>query len=329
MKSISYFRLMTVAGASLLLSQNAVQAQPAAADYPNRQVRVVVPYAPGGATDLVARTISSQLTERLKRPFIVDNRTGGGGVIGADAVVRSAPDGYTLLFHSGAITIDPSFKKNLPYDVRRDLIPVTMAVTGPFVVLTSNATQAKTLPELLALARAKPGTLNFGSPGLGTSIHLASELFKSMAKLDIVHVPFRGEAPSLIAVSSNEIQILVNTILTAKPLVDAGKMRLLAVTSRNRSAVLPNVPTVNESGVPGYESFVWLGFFAPAGTPKDIVNKLYAEVRAVLQQPAVKARLLEQGLEVAGEPPEEFAKWIDQEIARWATVIRAAGIEPQ
>ena len=329
MELISYFRLATLAGISVLSWQNTAQAQSAAAYYPARQVRVVVPFAPGGATDLVARTISNQLSERLKRPFIVDNRTGGGGVIGADAVVRSAPDGYTLLFHSGTITIDPSFKKNLPYDVRRDLIPITMAVTGPFVLVTSTATPAKTLPELLSLARARPGTLNFGSPGIGTSIHLASELFKSMAKLDIVHVPFRGEAPSLIAASGNEIQILVNTILTARPLIDAGKLRLLAVTSRNRSAVLPDIPTVAESGVPGYESVVWLGFFAPAGTPKDIVNKLYAEVRAVLQQPVVKTRLLDQGLEVAGYPPEEFTKWIDQEITRWAAVIRTAGLEPE
>ncbi len=329
MKPISYFRPAALVGAFVLLLQCAVQAQSVAADYPNRPVRVVVPFTPGGAGDLVARTISNQLALRLKRPFIVDNRAGGGGVIGADAVVRSAPDGYTILFHSGAITIDPSFRKSLPYDVRRDLVPITMAVTGPFAVLTSTATPAKTLPELLALARARPGTLNFGSTGLGTSIHLGSELLKSTAKVDIVHVPFKGEVPALMALSSNEIQILVNTILSARPMIDSGKVRLLAVTGRNRSAVLPDAPTVAESGVPGYESGVWLGFFAPAGTPRDIVNKLYTEIRAVLQQPEVKAQLLEKGLEVADYPPEEFAKWIDQEITRWGAVIRAAGIEPQ
>lgn len=329
MNPISYFRLAALAGASVLWSQSAVQAQTVAADYPTKQVRVVVPFTPGGAGDLVARMISSQLSERLKRQFIVDNRPGGGGVIGTEAVVRSAADGYTLLFHSGAITIDPSFKKNLPYDVRRDLVPITMAVTGPFAVLTSTATPAKSVQELLAVARARPGTLNFGSTGLGTSIQLAAELFKSMAKIDIVHVPFKGEAPALLALSSSEIQILFNTILSARPLIDAGKVRLLAVTSRNRSAVLPEVPTVAEGGVAGYESGVWLGFFAPAGTPREIVNKVYVEIQAVLQQPAAKARLLEQGLEVADQPPEAFAKWIDQEIARWAAVIRAAGLQPE
>ncbi|MBH1964137.1 MAG: tripartite tricarboxylate transporter substrate binding protein [Comamonadaceae bacterium] len=304
-------------------------AQAAAGDYPQSPVKVIVPYAAGGGTDLVARLITAKLSDKLNQRMIVDNRPGGGGSLGTELVVRSPNDGYTLLFHSGTLAIDPSFKKNLPYDVRKDLIPISLAVSGPFFLVGSPALPAKTTAELIAYARANPKKINFGSPGIGSSVHLAGELFKSMTGIDIVHVPYKGAAPALAGLMANDIQIMFDLISTSKPLAESGKIKLIGVGKIGRSADVPTLPSIDESGLPGYESAVWMGLLAPAGTPRQIVDKLAVSIKAVLEMPDVKAALRVQGLDTVGSTPDEFSKFLARDIERYAKVIRDAKIEAE
>lgn len=300
-----------------------------ASDYPNKPVKVIVPYAAGGATDIVARLLAAKMGDKLGQRLVVDNRPGGGGSLATEVAVRSPADGYALLFHTGTLAIDPSFKKNLPYDARRDLAPISLAVSGPFFLVATPSLPATTTAELIAYARANPRKINFGSPGIGSSVHLAGELFKSMAGVDIVHVPYKGAAPALAGLMANDIQIMFDLISTSKPLADAGKIKLIGVAKNRRSDDVPSVPTVGESGLPGYETAVWMGLLAPAGTPREIVNKLSATMKSVLETPDVKAAFRGQGLDTVGSTPEEFAQFLSNDIDRYAKVIRDAKIQSE
>ena len=312
-----------------LLVTAAAGAAIAQTPYPRQSVRVIVPYAAGGGTDLVARTVAGKFSDRVGQPVIVDNRPGGATIVGTEAAIRSAPDGYTLLFHSGTVTVDPSYKKNLSYDLHRDLIPITKAASGGFAVLIPSSIPARTLSEFIAYAKANPGKLNFGSPGVGTSVHLAAESFKAATGIELVHVPYRGAGPAITGLIANQIQLLLDPVFTAQPHVESGSLRALAVTSRTRSPLLPDVPTVAEAGLGGYESGFWGGFFAPAKTPADVIQKLSTELRASLRDPVVEQKLISQGLEVVANTPEQFTDELKVETAHWAKVIRDAKIEPE
>jgi len=299
-----------------------------AVDFPSKPVRIVVPYAPGGTSDIVARVIAAKLAEHLQKPVVVENRGGGGGSIGTEAVVRSEADGHTLLFHSGAIAIDPSSNKKLSYNVQRDLTPVMQAVVGPFAILVHPSVPARSVAELIAYAKANPGRLNFGTPGNGTSIHLATEYFKAMAGIDVVHVPYKGAGPALAALTANDIQFVLDPLVTAKQYAASGKVRALAVTTSERWAPWPELPTVAASGLPGYDTSVWYAFFAPAGVPASIVSKLNAELRSVLTTPEMREWLRTTGgLDVVASSPEELKTLFAVEIERWANIIRTAHIK--
>lgn len=299
-----------------------------AADFPSKTVRIIVPYAPGGTSDIVARVIGAKLAERLQRPVVVENRGGGGGSIGTEAVVRAEADGHTLLFHSGAIAIDPSSNKKLSYDVQRDLTPVMQAVVGPFAILVNPAVPVKSVAELIAYAKANPGRLNFGTPGNGTSIHLATELFKSMAGIDVVHVPYKGAGPALTALTANEIQFVIDPLVTAKQYAASGKVRALAVTTRERWLPWPELATAAESGLHGYDTSVWYAFFAPAGVPAAVVTRLNVELRSVLTTPEMREWLRTTGgLDVVASSAEELKTLFAAEIERWAAIIRTAHIK--
>jgi tripartite-type tricarboxylate transporter receptor subunit TctC len=306
-----------------------IQAGAAQAEYPDQRINIIVPFVAGGATDIIARTIAADLASRFGQPVTVENRAGGGTAVGTEAVVRSPPDGYTLLFNSGALTIDVGFKKNLAYDVRKDLVPVTKAAWGPYAVLVYKDVPVKTLSELIGYAKETPSALNMGSAGVGTMGHLASAYLTAKADIKLTHVPFRGSAPALTAVMGGHVQVLLDPPFTAMPAIESGSTRALAVTGAKRSPLLPNVPTVAELGFPGFAAGHWGGFFVPAGTPPAVIEKLNAGIVASLQNPKVREVLRGQGLEIIGNTPEEFRKEIDDEIELWSNVIRDAGIKPE
>jgi tripartite-type tricarboxylate transporter receptor subunit TctC len=297
--------------------------------YPDRPIKLVVPYPPGGSTDPVARLLASDVGPRLGGTMIVESKPGAAGSIGTEAVVRSAPDGYTLLLHTSVIATDPSFKKNPPYDVRADLAPITLAVTGPYLVVVHPSLPVKNVAELIAYAKANPGRINFGSAGQGSSGHLIGEMFKIAAGIDMVHVPYKGGGPSIAGLAANEVQLLFDTISGSKGLVEGGKLRALAVTSPDRSPSMPDVPTVAESGLKDFSVVYWLGIFAPAKTPQNIRDRLYTAFKGSLDSVPVSSKLVEQGQFVQALTPGAFAKVLDSDIQRWKTVIEKAKIEPQ
>lgn len=293
--------------------------------YPGKPIRIVVPFPPGGGTDIVARILTQKLSESFGANFVIDNRAGAGGSIGTEMVAKAPPDGYTLGIVSGSHAINPSLYSKLPFDAVRDFAPVTMLVSGPGLLVVHPSLPVKTVKELIALAKGKPGQLNYASAGNGTPPHLAGELFKSMAGVDMVHVPYKGNTPAFVDLISGQVSLSFPTIPSALPHVQAGRLRALAVTSRKRSAVMPQLPTIAESGLPGYDTSSWFGMLAPAGTPREIVRKLQQESAKVLQLRDVREKLLSQGLEPAGSTPEEFAATIESEIAKWAKVVKASG----
>ncbi len=315
--------------AALIFIGGAAQAQQATVDYPNRPVKIVIPFAAGGGPDLVARLIAVKLGEKLGQNFIVDNRLGAGGSVATEIVVRSPADGYTFLFHTGALAVDASFKKSLAYDAKKDLSPVSLVVSGPFYLVANPKLPVKNAAELIAYAKANPKKLNFGSPGIGSSVHLAGELFKSMAGIDIVHVPYKGNSPALAGIMANDIQIMFDLISTSKPLADTGKIKFLGVAKATRSLDIPGLQTIAESGLPGYETAVWMGLLAPANTPKDIVQKVSQAVKMIIESPEVKAQLRVQGLDTVGSSPEEFGTFLAKDIDRYAKVIRDAKIDKE
>jgi tripartite-type tricarboxylate transporter receptor subunit TctC len=298
----------------------------APAPYPDRPIKLVVPYPPGGSTDPVARLLAADLQGRLGQPFVVENKPGAAGAIGTEAVAKAPPDGYTILLHTSVIATDPTLKKNVPYDVKRDLAPITLAVTGPYLVVVNPALPVKSIGELIAYAKANPGKLNYGSAGQGSSGHLIGELFKKAAGVDMVHVPYKGGGPSIAGLLGGEIQLLFDTMGGSRALAESGKLRAIAVTSPARSPLMPDVPTVAESGVKDFSAVYWLGIFAPAKTPQAIVDRLYGALKAALDSPDVRAKLLEQGNVAQALPPAEFAKVLDSDIQRYRAIIDSAKI---
>ena len=316
---------------SFLLSISAAALAPAAAtaqSYPERPVRVVVPFPAGGAADIVARQVTQGLAAALGSQFVVDNRAGAGGAIGAETVARSAPDGYTLLFaSSSALSINPHIAAKLSYDALRDFSPIALIGFAPNVLVVHPSVPAKSVKDLIAVARSKPNALNFASNGTGTLSHLTGELFMQRAGVKMVHIPYKGLAPALTDLISGEVQVMFSSAVAALPQAKAGRLRAIAMTGSKRSAAIPDIPTVAESGLPGYETGSWYGVVVPAGTPKVAIDRLSKEIQAIVKAKDVTSKLNEEAVIPIGNPPEEFAKHIRAELARWAKVIKAAKIE--
>jgi tripartite-type tricarboxylate transporter receptor subunit TctC len=286
----------------------------------------VVPFPPGGVADPVARVVAAAMSVKLGQPIIVDNRTGATGAIGAMAVAHANPDGYTLLFHTNGFVTNAAVQKENPgFDVVKDFAPISLVASAPYLIVVHPSVPAKTMVELLQYARANPGKLYYGSSGPGSSNHLAIELFKRTANIDIVHVPFRGGGPQVTAVLAGDIQIVFDTISGSGPLVRSGKLRGLATSGARRNAVFPDLPTIIESGVPGYEAGFWMGIFAPAGTPRDIIDKLNATIKEVVAQPDVRARFSDMGLDPATDSPAEFAAFMRADLDKWTKLAKELG----
>jgi tripartite-type tricarboxylate transporter receptor subunit TctC len=310
----------------VLLGAQAALAESALAEpYPKKPVTIVVPYPPGGPTDIVARVVGQKLGERLGQQVIVDNRPGAGGNIGAALVARAAPDGYTLLLGTTAHAINPSVFPAMNYDILKDFSPVVLLTSLPLVVITNASVPARNVQELVALAKSKQGQLTYASSGNGQSTHLAAELFKTMTGAPMTHVPYKGSAPALTDVAGGQVSVMFDTMLSAMPHIKSGRLKALAVTSAKRSASAPELPTVAESGVPGYEAVAWSGLLAPAHTPPEIVTKLNSEINAILSQPDVQKRFLNDGAEPVGGSPEQFATHISSEVRKWASVAKLSG----
>jgi tripartite-type tricarboxylate transporter receptor subunit TctC len=295
----------------------------------SKHMRIIVPYSAGGTSDILARKLAQRLGERLGRQVIVENKAGAGGTMGTDYVVRTDPDGTTILLHSGAIATEPVIKAKLPYDVTKDLVAVTTVVRGPFALLVSNNLPVKTVPELIAYARANPGKVNYGTPGVGTSVHFASEYFKAAAKAPIIHVPYKGASASLTALMSDEVQIVFDPLATAKKYAEAGKVRALAVTTAQRTNLWAQMPTVAESGTPGFDTGVWYGVYVPAKTPAAIVQKLNQEMVSVLRSDDMRKWLSNEGLEPVADTPAQSQAFLGKEIERWKALAKSAGIQAE
>lgn len=322
------FVMAAVCGSCLLAT--AASAQPAPSALPSgKQMRIVVPFAAGGTSDILARALAQRLGDRLGRTVIVENRGGAGGSIGTEAVVQADADGTVILIHSGAIAVEPSLQRNPRYDVRRDLAPVTTAVVGPFVLLVNPEVPVNSTADLIKYAKANPGKLNYGTPGVGSSIHVTTEYFKTLAGIDLVHVPYKGAGPALVAAMSNEIQVLFDPLATGKKYAETGKLRALAVSSGRRTDLWPEMPTISEGAVPGFDTGVWYGIYVPAKTPRAVVDQLNAELVAILKQPEFVAWLRDQGLQPVADTPEQAKERLSQDVERWAGVVKAAGIAPQ
>jgi tripartite-type tricarboxylate transporter receptor subunit TctC len=307
--------------AALLLSAAAAAQAPA---WPAKPVRIVVPTSPGGGTDIVTRILANKLTEAFGQSVVVENRPGAGQILGTEFVARSAPDGYTQLMAASAIILNQVLAKKPPYDTLRDFAPITVAASLPNVLTVHPSLPVKSVKELIALARAKPGALNYSSAGSGTSPHMSMELLLSMAKIDIAHVAYKGTGPATTDLLAGHVQVSMPNTLTAAPHLRSGRLRALGVTSSKRAAALPDVPTIAEAGLPGYEAIQWYALFAPAGTPRDAVNRMHAEVAKALLLPDVGDRLAADGAEAGGSRPEEFTAFIKREIEKWTRVVRDA-----
>ncbi len=294
--------------------------------YPNHAIRLVVPFPAGGTTDILARDVAKRLTDTLGQAVVVDNRPGAGGNIGADMVAKAAPDGYTLLMGTvGTHAINPSLYAKMPYDHIKDFVPVVLVAGVPNVLVVNPSVPVNSVADLIKLAKTKPGAINFASSGSGTSIHLSGELFKAMAGVDMTHVPYKGSSPALADLMGGQVQIMFDNLPSSLALIKSGKLRAVAVTSLKRAPALPDVPTIAESGLPGFEASSWFGLLAPAGTPAPIVVRLNAEVNKYLQSPEGKDQLLAQGAEVAGGSPEQFVAHIRAETDKWAKVVKISG----
>ena len=294
----------------------------AADAYPQKPIRLVVPFSPGGGTDLLARAVSDRLTEVLRVSVIIDNRAGAGSTIGTAMVARAAPDGYTYLFTSASYTFAPNFYRDLPYDPVKDFKPITMFGSLPNVLVVHPSMPVKSLKELLALARKRPGEIHYGSAGRGSNVHLTTELFLYMAKVKMTQVPYKGMGPAQIGLVSGEVQVLLPAFQSIYPFVKSGQVRALAVTTKERSLLLPELPTIDESGVPGYEKEAWFGLFAPAAVPEPVISRMYQAVAKVLKDPEIVKRLAAEGAVARGQPPAEFDAFVRAELASWAKLIR-------
>ena len=290
--------------------------------WPSKPVRLVVPFAPGGSTDVVARMLGQKLTDAWGQPVVVDNRAGAGGNLGADAVAKAAPDGHTLLFASGSITINPSIYSNMPFDTVRDFTPITNVASGPMLLVVNDKSPWRSVKDLIRDAKANPGKVNFGSAGIGSQIHLAAENFADAAGIEITHVPYKGEALSYTDLISQQIQMVVGNIAAASALLGPGRLRALAVTGTTRSPLLPDVPTVAESGLPRFENTGWFGLLGPAGLPRPIVDKIYQDALRAMSDTQIKGRLYVAGMKPVLNKPEELAAQMDAELKHWAQVVK-------
>jgi tripartite-type tricarboxylate transporter receptor subunit TctC len=305
------------------LTAGALQAQ----TYPVKPIRMVVPFPPGGGNDVIARFVARKLAVRLGQAVIVENKAGANGIVGLTAVVQSPPDGYTLgIVAAGPMAVNPSLYEKLPYNPVSDFSPITNMVNYPLLLVTHPSVPAKNMRELLALAREKPGTLFYASPGSGNSGHLAGELLNSLAKVKTVHVPYKGQGPATADLLAGQVQMLYSSIPSVLPLVQQGRLNALAIGSASRLPSLPNVPTIAESGVPGYEAYSWIGIAAPANTPKDIVNRLNKEIVEILKDKDAAEELSNQGAIPVADSPEHFANYIKEEIVKWGAVVKSANI---
>jgi tripartite-type tricarboxylate transporter receptor subunit TctC len=299
----------------------------AAQGFPSKPVRIVVPFPPGGSTDLLARRIAEKWQASMGQPVIVENRAGAGGTTGSESVARAAPDGHTLVMGvTGSHGVSVSLNPRLPYHPLRSFEPVSRVVSAPLVVVVGAAVPARTLAEYVAAAKARPGEITHSSPGVGTSMHLTGEMFNAAAGTQLVHIPYKGSAGAVNDLMGGQVQSMFSDFLVALPHVESGRIRALAVTSAQRHPLMPGVPTVAESGYPGFEALSWQGLFAPAGTPKDIVERLSAETRKALASPDIRDFFTKQGFEVAGSTPAEFRAFVEAEIPKWARVVKDAGL---
>jgi tripartite-type tricarboxylate transporter receptor subunit TctC len=294
--------------------------------YPNKPIRMIVPFPAGGTTDIVARAVGNELTKALGQPVIVENRAGAGGNIGTELVAKAAPDGYTLLTCTvGTHAINAALYSKLPFDPVKDFSPITNVAAVPNMLVLHPSVPAKSVKELIALLKAQPGKFSFASSGNGTSIHLSAELFRTMAGVQMLHVPYKGSAPALTDLAGGQVQMMFDNMPSALPLVKGGKLHAIAVTTSKRSPAMPELPTIAEAGLPGYEASAWFGILAPAGTPRDIVMKLNAAIVKALATPELKERLASQGAEAIGDTPEQFAAHIQAELVKWAKVVKDSG----
>lgn len=310
----------------LALAASALVALPAwAQTYPTKPVRIISPFSAGGPADIYARYLGQRLEKPMGQSFVIENRVGGGGIIGADAVAKSAPDGYTLLVMSNTHTVNESLVAKKPYTLMTDLVPVAPLNYSDLLLVVNPTVQAKNLKELLDLARANPGKLNYASSGNGTPYHMAGELFKAMAGVNIVHVPHKESSGARTSIMGGQVEMMFDAITVMAKLADAGKVRAIASSGKTRSAVTPDLPTVSEAGVPGYEATIWLGIMAPAGTPKPIVDQLNAEITKIVSSPEVKADWAKQGAVPMTMSPAEFDRYMRDDIEKWAKVVKVSG----
>jgi tripartite-type tricarboxylate transporter receptor subunit TctC len=310
---------------ALALACTALAGPAVAQDYPSRPVRIIVPFATGGPADVYARFLGARLQEALGQPFVIDNRPGAGAVTGTEAAAKAAPDGYTLLLMSNAHTVNETLIPNKPYALLRDFVPVAPINYSDLVLVVNPSVPVSSLQELLALAKAQPGKLNYASSGPGTPYHMAGELFKSMAGVDIVHVPYKESSGARTGVLGGQVEMMFDAVTTMSEQAKAGKVKALATSGKTRSSVMPNVPTVSEAGVPGYEAVIWLGVMAPKGTPPAIVNRLNAEITKIVNKPEVRAEWAKQGAVPMTLSPDEFARYTADDIVKWEKVVRLSG----
>jgi tripartite-type tricarboxylate transporter receptor subunit TctC len=300
-----------------------------AQNYPAKPLRVIDAYPPGGSTDVVARIVAVKFQESTGRSWIIDNRPGAQGIIGCELAAKSAPDGYTLLMYTGSHAVHPSIYKNMPYAFLQAFAPITQMTATTNVLVVHPSLPVTTLKELIAFARRKPGELNYSSAGIGSTTHMAMELLKTMARIDITHIPYKGAAPAVMDGVAGHVAVLFGPMPVVAPHATAGRLRVIAVSTKARSRAIPEVPTLAEAGVPGYEATNAVGIVAPAATPRDIVNKLSAEIVRILRLPDIQEKLIAMGAEPVGNTPEEFTTFIRADIQKWANVVRAANIPPQ
>jgi tripartite-type tricarboxylate transporter receptor subunit TctC len=308
--------------AALLATTGAI-----AQNYPSRPVKIIVPFAAGGPADVYARVLADRLSRSMGQPFVVEDMPGGGSIVGTAAVQNSPPDGYTLLMMSNTHTVNESLIKRKPFELMRDFVAVAPVNYSDLVLVVHPSVPAKTLKEFIALAKSKPGELNYASSGPGTPYHMAGELFKAMAGVNIVHIPYKGSSGARTDVLGGQVQMMFDAITTMAPNVEAGKVRALGTSGKARSSVLPNVPTISEAGVPGYEATIWLGIMAPKGTPRPIVDRLNTEIRKVVNAPDLKADWEKQGAVGMDMSPEDFEKYLHQDIEKWAKIVKISGAQ--
>jgi tripartite-type tricarboxylate transporter receptor subunit TctC len=299
-------------------------------EYPTRAITLVVPYQAGGGLDVLARLIGLKLAERLGKPVVIENRTGAGTVIGANSVAKATPDGYTILLGTSTpFAINATLHKSLPYDPAKDFAPIALISNAPFLLLVNPSQPVHRVADLIKLVKSKPGQLSYGSAGPGSPQHLSFELFKTMTGINVQHVPYRGDAPALADLVAGQVDMAFLSITATLPQVKAGKLRALATAGANRTALLPELPTVAEAGVPGYATAAWWGLVAPAGTPRAVVARIDAVMRPILETPAIRARFAEQGFEPGELGPDAFAAYVVSETAKFADIVRRAGIQPE